>query len=580
MAVGKAGYRKTLFGNQTITNASDGDAQKEGQVGAANIFGGAPKIRFPGGPAAGQPSFAQLQGEGLARPAPQVAPTGDPEGLLGSVSAQLAAGYQGQPGFIQTPDADDISGTGGTSTTGGSGGSGGSTGGSTGTTAQSFRHKPRSGSGLSGFKATMGSGDGDTAYAAMGSIDMSQDNTGDLVFKSQADLDKYTAAETAFEKSVKSPSALLGGSESQQSTARTISVLNSYRNIPTLNAIFAMSEPEKKDFLDKYSGSGKGGFANDPAIVASRAELVAFLGGLGIPMPGASNTSGTPTPTPTPSGGGGSDSVPLPDYSKLAINDKDLLARINAFLGRSGGNLSVGAPNIQPYGGITAPTMAGAEQGPEATRGLQADLIAAVQAALKNPSRYDNEAFTSIRDAAEANLGAQFGQENRAMQEQLANRGLQASSIAARQGESLGERQARVRSDLTAGLLREAATTQAGDRAQAMTSGQNLYAEVANQQINRFNALQSQYQNAVSEGRMGEAMRIENEMANLSRGLSAVQGVLSNNLGVGQLQQNAAFDSRRTSLAERDFLLRSFERLFGPDFYSKLTPEQKKLLGI
>ena len=180
MAVGKAGYRKTLFGNQTITTASDGDAQKEGQVGAANIFGGAPKIRFPGGPAAGQPSFAQLQGEGLARPAPQVAPTGDPEGLLGSVSAQLAAGYQGQPGFIQTPDDEDISGTGGTSTTGGSGGSGGSTGGSTGTTAQSFRHKPRSGSGLSGFKATMGSGDGDTAYAAMGSIDASQDNTGDL----------------------------------------------------------------------------------------------------------------------------------------------------------------------------------------------------------------------------------------------------------------------------------------------------------------------------------------------------------------------------------------------------------------
>jgi len=82
--------------------------------------------------------------------------------------------------------------------------------------------------------------------------------------------------------------------------------------------------------------------------------------------------------------------VPLPDYSNLAINDKDLLARVNAFLGRSGGNLSVGAPNIQPYGGIAAPTMAGAEEGPASTRGLQADLIAAVQAALKTPSRYDN----------------------------------------------------------------------------------------------------------------------------------------------------------------------------------------------
>jgi len=612
MAVGKAGYRKTLFGNQTITTASDGDAQKEGQVGAANIFGGAPKIRFPGGPAAGQPSFAQLQGEGLARPAPQVAPTGDPEGLLGSVSAQLAAGYGGQPDFSATTPSTNAF----TPTSSGVNRFGGGPSsiltpleGETEEEYQerkkayeaeeqrkkdaenaaasgTFRYKPRSGNSLSGigYRGTMGSGDGDAAFAAMHSAFTSQDaTTGELVFNSQADLNRYTAAETAFEKSAKSPSAVLGGSESQQSTARTIETLNQYRSIPMLNAIFAMSEPEKKDFLDKYSGSGKGGFANDPAIVASRAELVTFLSGLGIPMPGASNTSGTPTPTPTPGGGGGgggSDSVPLPDYSKLAINDKDLLARVNAFLGRSGGNLSVGAPNIQPYGGIAAPTMAGAEQGPEATRGLQADLIAAVQAALKTPSRYDNEAFTSIRDAAEANLGAQFGQENRAMQEQLANRGLQASSIAARQGESLGERQARVRSDLTAGLLREAATTQAGDRAQAMTSGQNLYAEVANQQINRFNALQGQYQNAVSEGRMGEAMRIENEMANLNRGLSAVQGVLSNNLGVGQLQQGGALESRRLSLAERTFYMDQLKVLYGPDWYSKLTPADKKLLGI
>lgn len=582
MAVNKAGYRKTLFGNQTITTASDGDAQREGQVGAANIFGGAPRIRFPSGSAAGQPSFAQLQGAGLARPAPQIAPKSNSEGLLGSVNAQLAAGYQGQPGFIQTPDGEDIGITVGSGGGGGGGGAGGA-GGSTGTTGQSFKYKPRLGGSLSGFKATIGSGDGDAAYAAMNSINASQDtSTNELIFQSQADLDRYTAAETAFEKSVKSPSALLGGSESQQSTARTISLLNSYRNIPTLNAIFAMSDPEKKNFLDTYSGSGRGGFANDPAIVASRAELVAFLGGLGISMPGASSSTSTTTGTTGTTGTteGSSSAVPLPNYANLAITDKDLVARVNALLGRSGGNLSIGAPNIQPYGGITAPTMAGVEEGPAATRGLQADLITAVQAALKNPSRYDNEAFTSIRDAAEANLGAQFDQENRAMQEQLANRGLQASSIAARQGESLGERQARVRSDLTAGLLREAATTQAGDRERAMASGQNLYAEVANQQISRFNALQSQYQNAVSEGRMGEALRIENEMANINRGLSAVQGVLSNNLTVGQLQQNAALDSRRLNIQERDQFITLLKSLYGEDWYSKITPEQKKLLGM
>jgi len=46
------------------------------------------------------------------------------------------------------------------------------------------------------------------------------------------------------------------------------------------------------------------------------------------------------------------------------------------------------------------------------------------------------------------------------------------------------------------------------------------------------------------------------------------------------LQQGAALESRRLSLAERTFYMDQLKVLYGPDWYSKLTPADKKLLGI
>ena len=64
-----ASYKKSLFGNQTITTASDENSAKTGQIGAANIFGGAPRQRPPM-PMGQQRNFAEMQNAGQARPAP------------------------------------------------------------------------------------------------------------------------------------------------------------------------------------------------------------------------------------------------------------------------------------------------------------------------------------------------------------------------------------------------------------------------------------------------------------------------------------------------------------------------------
>lgn len=88
-------YRKTLFGGQTITDASDGNSSQESQSGSANIFGGAPRQSEP---APQVSTFADLQDAGRARPAPPMDATpsagnpGDEEELLRRIRAQLAQG--------------------------------------------------------------------------------------------------------------------------------------------------------------------------------------------------------------------------------------------------------------------------------------------------------------------------------------------------------------------------------------------------------------------------------------------------------------------------------------------------------
>lgn len=433
------GYRRVLFGGQTLTGASDGGYQREGQVGAANIFGGAPRQAVaPTQAMAQQPTFAQLQAQGVARPAPTPAmPQAPVETTPTNVYDQIVQRFTGGPSRVYTPEGDQL-----------------------------------------GPTTLIGEGVG-------------------------------------------------GG---------TPTVSGGIPRIPT---------PTPTP-------------TTPPTITA---------------------TPTTPaTPSTAPGGVAGLPS--LPSYAGLQITDADLLRRINAFLGRDTGTLEVGAPQIRPVGGVALPTMAGAEQGPAATQALQAQYLQALQSAIATPSRYDLPTFTTIRDAALADIQAQYGEQQRQQAAQLAARGLAASSVAARAGESLGERQARAVADLNAQLLQQAATTQAADRAAAFQAAQTGLTQTAAQQLDRFNALQNQYANALSEGRLQEALRIQTEQQNIQTGLQALQAVLGQNLGIAQLQQGGALGARSLSLQERAQLIDFYKALYGDAFAAQLTPEQRQQLGL
>lgn len=89
------------------------------------------------------------------------------------------------------------------------------------------------------------------------------------------------------------------------------------------------------------------------------------------------------------------------------------------------------------------------------------------------PSRFDDLAFMQMRNASQADLEAQFGNERQRLDETLAARGLYDSSIAGNQYRDLGGQQARAMANLDAQLLKEMAQTQMSDRlASAGAAGQ------------------------------------------------------------------------------------------------------------
>lgn len=150
------------------------------------------------------------------------------------------------------------------------------------------------------------------------------------------------------------------------------------------------------------------------------------------------------------------------------------------------------------------------------------------QQAAQAPSRYDQQAFTQIRDAATADLDAQFANSRRQLDEQLAARGLYDSSIAANQYRDLGGQQARAMAGLNSDLLREAATTQAQDRSQAAAMSSQLAQLAGSQDLAQFEA-----------NRVGQAMDFENQMRSAEFGEGQrqfdVQGQLAQTLGLGGL---------------------------------------------
>lgn len=124
-------------------------------------------------------------------------------------------------------------------------------------------------------------------------------------------------------------------------------------------------------------------------------------------------------------------------------------------------------PDPEGYeAGVFTPTA----QGPQDLQGLQ-ELL---QQMMAQPSRFDDEVFNQVRSANKANLDAEFGGARQALEEDMARRGISASSIAGGRYGDLSGQQARAMATMDADLLKEMATTQAQDRALAAQSGTDL----------------------------------------------------------------------------------------------------------
>jgi hypothetical protein len=135
-----------------------------------------------------------------------------------------------------------------------------------------------------------------------------------------------------------------------------------------------------------------------------------------------------------------------------------------------------GAPTTEapPAGAPPTPTPtgpgAGAGGGPATPSSAYDDLIRQIQDILKQPAGYSNEEMAKIRAARTAELEETFGGQRSALEEEMARRGLAASTIGSGRFGDLAGQQARALSTLEANLLQQQMDAQDRARAQQLTT--------------------------------------------------------------------------------------------------------------
>jgi hypothetical protein len=193
----------------------------------------------------------------------------------------------------------------------------------------------------------------------------------------------------------------------------------------------------------------------------------------------------------------------------------------------------------------------GSQQGQQLRSQLQQRLTEFGQA----PSRYDTESFKQIRGAQAANLQSEYSGQQKALNEDLARRGLSASSIGGGRMGDLAGQQARALSSLDAQLLQQAADTQAQDRAQYMQSGQGLAELAGSQDLQQFEA-----------NRVAQAATFENQLRSAQFGQQQYEQA-------GQEAFQGAQSEEAASQAARQFDLAALGQTGG------LSLDLQRLLG-
>ena len=178
----------------------------------------------------------------------------------------------------------------------------------------------------------------------------------------------------------------------------------------------------------------------------------------------------------------------------------------------------------------------------------RSQMLQNVQQQLNQPTRFDTDAFMKIRQAQAAQLQQDYGGQQQQLNEEMARRGLSASSIGAGRFGDLAGQQARALSSLDAQLLQQAAQTQSQDRLAALQAG-GAFADLAgSQDLAQFEA-----------NRVGQATQFEQGLRGAQFGEDQrqfdIESRLREQLGLGNLglqQDELAFRDRELQVRSED----------------------------
>lgn len=191
----------------------------------------------------------------------------------------------------------------------------------------------------------------------------------------------------------------------------------------------------------------------------------------GAPTTGAPTTTGGPGATGAP----GTTRVPVATTTTARVTTSRTPVTIPTFAPVTRGAV----PTFAPSAGVTD---------------LQAQIRQVLTQMQAAPSPFESEAYRAQLAASEAELGAQYGAQRSALEEQLARQGLSASSIGAGRYGDLAGQQARALAGMRADLLKEAANQQA-ERQQVLLQGMtSLSGQMGQQEIQKYQADINAYQ--------------------------------------------------------------------------------------
>lgn len=183
-----------------------------------------------------------------------------------------------------------------------------------------------------------------------------------------------------------------------------------------------------------------------------------------------------------------------------------------------------------------SPQQVGGYAPSENQQGFQGQLQGAVSNALSTPSRYDLPQVQQVRDALTGQLEQQFGSQKKHIDEDLARRGLSASSIGAGYYGDLASNQANAMANMNAQLIQNQAASAAGDLSASLGAGQNFSNAMSNQGLAQYGA-NLQGAQANNQSQMAQQQFNQGQYDNASQ-LALGAGQAAGSLGLGQQSQN------------------------------------------